>query len=81
MHNIAVAVYAGRFALTQQCVGFPSLVTRRLNRARIMAAPASDAVLGMHFSVNFLRELEPTRLPELGIAEIVCGFRECVAHA
>src|ERR1700685_1623016 len=59
----------------------PTGVALRLNRASVVTGAAGDAVLGTHFGVNFPGELDPTRLPELGIAEIVRKFRKHVVCA
>ena len=78
MHKVGVAINAGR---AQRCVCHTPSFALRLNCVRVMAAAASDAVLRVHFRQHSLREFQTTRLPDLGIAEIMGKLGKHVAHA
>ena len=81
MHEIGMAINAGHTTLAQQGVSFLAIFARRVNCVDVMTTAAGDAVLGTHIGLNFLREFNPARLPELGVAEIFGGFGVYIAQA
>ena len=75
-----MAIDTGHAALGEQGMGLTPSVALWLNCARIVTAPASDAVPGTDFGESLLVEAGPTRLPNFGIAEIVSQLNIHVVH-
>src|SRR5947209_6781663 len=78
--QIEMAVDAGHAPLPQQRVGGLTAFARGPDIGSGMAASAGETVLATHELAHLMRERNATRVPDLGVAEVVGVLRPNVAH-
>src|SRR6516162_11753734 len=80
MHEVSVAIDAGHAALGEHGMRFTTSVALRPDRVGIVTLAAGDTVPAAEISESFLLQPGASRLPDLGIAEIVGRFDVNVAN-